>query len=439
MNDFPNFLRHSMQSIINDMSQNNKMFVVDPEKDFTRDRKLNFKDMINIILSMGGKSIYSELLDYTGYAVDTPTPSGFVQQRSKLLPYAFEYLFKSFTNTFTKLKTFNGYRMLAVDGSTLICAANPNEPDSYTKLNQYDKRYNELHLNALYDICNRLYLDCIVQANNKQNEYDALIRMTERSEIDGKVIIIADRGYESYNILEHLNRKGWNYVIRGKDINSKTGIPYGNREVVPNSDEFDVDVNKVLTKRSTNEIKAHPERYKWMPPHVRFDFMDKSSPFYSISFRMVRFKISEGQYETILTNLNRNEFPTEQIKKIYCLRWGIETSFRELKYALGLNSLHTKKSIYIAQEIFARLTMYNFCEMITLNVLIKKRDTKHKYQVNFTVAIYICIRFFRCRSNISPPDVEALIQKNVLPIRDGRSYTRNVRTGHPISFIYRIS
>lgn len=149
MNDFPNFLRHSMQSIIHDMSQNNKMFVVNPEKNFTRDRKLNFKDMINIILSMGGKSIYSELLDYTGYAVDTPTPSGFVQQRSKLLPYAFEYLFKRFTKTYMKLKTFNGYRMIAVDGSILISAANSNEPASYTKLNQYDKRYNELHLNAL--------------------------------------------------------------------------------------------------------------------------------------------------------------------------------------------------------------------------------------------------------------------------------------------------
>lgn len=427
-----------MQSIINDMAENTEIFVVDPVKDFTRNRKLNFEDMINIILSMGGKSIYCELLEYTGYAVDTPTPSGFVQQRNKLLPYAFEHLFKKFTDTYKNLKTFNGYRMLAVDGSTLISAANPDEP-SYTKLNQFDKRYNELHLNALYDLNNRLYLDCIVQTVNEQNENDALIRMAERSEVEDKVIVIADRGYESYNVLEHLSQKGWNYVIRGKDIYSKTGIAHGNAETFSNSSEFDVDVNKILTRRHTNEIKKHPEKYKWMPQNVRFDFMDKSSPYYPISFRMVRFELSDGKYETILTNLNRDEFPAELIKEIYSLRWGIETSFRELKHALGLTSLHTKKAIYITQEIFARLTMYNFCEMVTLNVVIQQHKTKYDYQVNFTVAICVCIRFFRCRSNISPPDVEALIQKNVLPIRDGRNYTRNVRTGHPVSFIYRIA
>jgi len=428
-----------MQSIIHDMSENNEQFVGDPKKDFTRNRKLNFEDMINIILSMGGKSIYCELLEYTGYSGDTPTPSGFVQQRNKLLPYAFEYLFKKFTDTYKNLRTFNGYRMLAVDGSTLISAANPDETASYTKLNQFDKRYNELHLNALYDLNNRLYLDCIVQTVNEQNEYDALVKMTQRSKIEDNVIVIADRGYESYNVIEHLSQKGWNYVIRGKDIYSKTGIAHGNSETFSSSSEFDVDVNKILTRRCTNEIKAHPEKYKWMPQNVRFDFMDKSNPYYQISFRIVRFEIAGGKYETILTNLNRNEFPAELIKEIYNLRWGIETSFRELKHALGLTSLHTKKSLYITQEIFARLTMYNFCEMLTLNVVIHQHKTKYDYQVNFTVAICICIRFFRCRSNISPPDVEALIQKNVLPIRNGRNYTRNVRSGHPVSFIYRIA
>ncbi|WP_369524777.1 transposase, partial [Thomasclavelia cocleata] len=28
---------------------------------------------------------------------------------------------------------------------------------------------------------------------------------------------------------------------------------------------------------------------------------------------------------------------------LYNKRWGIETSFREVKYALGLNALHSKK------------------------------------------------------------------------------------------------
>ena len=39
------------------------------------------------------------------------------------------------------------------------------------------------------------------------------------------------------------------------------------------------------------------------------------------------------------------------------MRWGIETSFRELKYAIGLCCLF-KKGEYIMQEIYARLILY---------------------------------------------------------------------------------
>ena len=47
---------------------------------------------------------------------------------------------------------------------------------------------------------------------------------------------------------------------------------------------------------------------------------------------------------------------------LYTKPWGIETSFRELKYAVGLVNFHAKKQEYIIQETFARLIMYNFAE-----------------------------------------------------------------------------
>ena len=121
------------------------------------------------------------------------------------------------------------------------------------------------------------------------------------------------------------------------------------------------------------------------------------------------------------------------------MRWGIETSFRELKYAIGLSSFHSKKVEYITQEIFARLIMYNFCEIITLHVIIKQKPTKYGYQVNFTVAIHICRYFFRCLDNVHPPDVEALIQKNVLPVRKGRTNPRKIRHKATVSFNYRVA
>lgn len=55
-----------------------------------------------------------------------------------------------------------------------------------------------------------------------------------------------------------------------------------------------------------------------------------------------------------MTNLDSGEFPPEESKKLYGMRWGIETSFRDLKYTVGLLHFHSKKVEYILQEIFGR-------------------------------------------------------------------------------------
>lgn len=112
-----------------------------------------------------------------------------------------------------------------------------------------------------------------------------------------------------------------------------------------------------------------------------------------MEFRALRFSISEDSYECIITNLPSDELNAEEIKKRYAMRWGIETSFRELKYAVGLTSFHSKKGEFITQEIWARLILYNFCEIITSHVVINKCTQKHIYQVNYTFAIHIC-RYF---------------------------------------------
>ena len=145
-----------------------------------------------------------------------------------------------------------------------------------------------------------------------------------------------------------------------------------------------------------------------------------------MEFRALRFPITEYSYESIITNLPSDEFNVEEIKKLYAMRWGIETSFRELKYAVGLTSFHSKKREYITQEIWARLILYNFCEIITAHVVIDKCTQKHVYQVNYTFAIHICRYFISKMAEKSPPDVEALINKEILPVRPGRHDPRKV-------------
>ena len=285
----------------------------------------------------------------------------------------------------------------------------------------------------MFDLENRIYTDALVQKSRQWNEHIALAEMVDRSRIKN-AILVADRGYEGYNNLAHLQEKGWKYLIRIKD--GQYGIACGLD--LPDTDEFDVSFDLQLTRRQTKEVlalcAADRNRYKLIPASVRFDYLQsknrKHDPitFYPLSFRIIRFRLAPSSFETVITNLNADTFPPAQIKLLYARRWGIETSFRQLKYTVGLVHFHAKK---------ADLTLYNFTELITLSVVIQKRNTKYSYSVNFSAAVHICRNFFL--GNVSPPHLEALLSRLLLPIRPGRSNPRNPIIRPSFSFLYRVA
>ena len=258
--------------------------------------------------------------------------------------------------------------------------------------------------------------------------------MIDRSKLEN-VILVADRGYENYNIFAHAIEKGWKFAIRIKDKNSN-GIASGLN--FPPNDEFDIDITQIFSRENTKTTKNAD--YKWMPVNQVFDYLPrKSDKTYELSFRIIRFPIGSNSYEIIITNLDRNIFDVKKIKEIYHLRWGIETSFRELKYAIGLTSFHARKPDFIKQEIYARLLLYNYCESITTHVIKQMKDNDKTKQVNFTIAIYICREYLRNKRNLSPPDVIDLIEKHVLPVRPGRKDPRKVKPQASVSFPYRVA
>ena len=71
---------------------------------------------------------------------------------------------------------------------------------------------NKLHLNAFYDVLNRIYTDVLVQTAADYNESRACATMIDRSKLE-HVILVADRGYENYNIFAHAIEKGWKFQL----------------------------------------------------------------------------------------------------------------------------------------------------------------------------------------------------------------------------------
>ena len=401
MNNYKS-LKRQLKFCIKTMNDSSSLFVVDSNKDFTRKRNHLFGSTLFNVLLLESGSLKDEMFKLFGYNLDTPTASSFVQARSKIRPDAFHSAIKDSKTTFYK-------------------ANNSNKP------------FLAYHLNTSYDLLECTYDDIVLQGNAVMNENGAFNEIVDR--YDGpKAIFIADRGYESINSFVKVGMKNNKYLIRVKDIHSRTSVL---RSFGPFPDaEFDMHIRRTLTTKQTNEIKAHPEIYKFVPKNQRFDFFD-GSPYFDFECRVVRFKISDDTYESVVTNLDESEFNIQDIKELYHLRWEIETSYRELKYHLDLNTLHSKKRMFIEQEIYAKLVLYNFCSRVSNNIKIKEKDRKYEYQLNYVRAFHIIRNYLKEKGGKNPPDIESLIAKEILPIRPNCQNERKVKAKSPVSFNYR--
>ena len=153
----------------------------------------------------------------------------------------------------------------------MTIATNQKDPETFWERNQHGSIVNKLHQNAFYDVLNRIYTDVLVQTAADYNESRACATMIDRSKLEN-VILVADRGYENYNIFAHAIEKGWKFAIRVKDKNSN-GIASGLN--LPPNDEFDIDITQIFSRINTKTTKNAD--YKWMPVNQVFDYLQRKS------------------------------------------------------------------------------------------------------------------------------------------------------------------
>lgn len=87
-------------TILNDMAKNRDSYVKNPEKDFTRKRKLSFQDTINTIVTYDAGSIGRCIKRYIPKVEKTPTTSAFLQQQKKLKSFISKLFFTDLMTRF---------------------------------------------------------------------------------------------------------------------------------------------------------------------------------------------------------------------------------------------------------------------------------------------------------------------------------------------------
>ena len=365
----PEKIKQILLSEIEKMNQHREDFCRHPGIDFTRDRKIPFDTLLHFQISMESGSVNHELLKYFNFDAGTPSLSAFYQQRSKLSDDVFQKLFYSFNSCFEPKELLKGrYQLLACDGSGFTFTRNPKDTESYyDPSGRSQKGYNQMYLIPLYDLLNKVYTDAVIQPMRKRNEFAALYELIDRhTPCSGTVpVFIADRGFHAYNVFAHAIENRAFFVIRATDEKTKRLLGAD----LPKEEIFDFRVTRYLTRSLSKKKYLHPEladRYRYICKEVAFDYLPAQGyGEYEISLRVLRFPIGNGTYENIITNLPPNEFPAEEIKEIYRLRWGIETSFCTLKHTIAAVNFHSKSRQMITHEIWARLILFNFCSYLT--------------------------------------------------------------------------
>ena len=402
-------------------------------KDFSRKSALSRETVIRLLIGAEGGSL-DKIIETAGIKV---TASAVSQRRAQISPDTFRAVFDNFNAWCEDDDLFRDYRLLAVDGTAINLPRNPNAP-SFVCHDGIPGGVNQLHATPLYDILARTYADVVIQPEPKKDEIGALVEMLQRNDFEEKTLIIADRGFESYNLIAHcMAKENTDFLIRVKQSRSAM------REVakLPMM-EVDCNVGFTITTSQTKEDKEKGHVFIQVPKKSkagskthrgRWDF---PSP-YSMRFRICRFMLDNGEFETVATSLPPS-FTLDDIRELYHLRWGIETSFRDLKYTLGLVNLHGKSDDFAMQEIYASLTAFNFasrvCKAIVLN---QPKDGIYAYKVNFKSAVAKCKKYIR--SEIDEKKLVEDIARYTVPIRPGRQDQRNLRVKGFPGFAYRVN
>lgn len=438
----PNISSYSPQDVENILEQciqlvtsNIACYSRDAVSDFTRKRKLPPEILIRFIMQMQAKGTKSELCDFFHDHSDMPSDSAFCQQRGKISPAVFQRIMYLFNHSFRNYLKLKGYHIMACDGSDVNIPFDPNDKETFCQHGS-NKPYSQFHVNALYDCLNDMYWDAVIDCASKTRECDALKEMILKHNYPEQSIIVADRGYEKYDLIACCIETGQKFIFRVKDKDSRGSI-LANHELP--DDEFDIRIKKVLTRKQTNEVKENPGTYHFLSNRTEFSYLDDEHEYYELELRVVRFKITEDTYECLITNLEEDEFTLQDLKEIYHLRWSEETSFRGLKYTVGMLYFHSKKRDFLKQEIYASLLLYNVSTTIIRNIEIKEKAGKRKYEMKINYAAALTnIRLF-LKKLLTVQILIERIKKFLVPVRPERCYERKVKPQSAKSLINRVS
>lgn len=380
------------------------------QKDFTRDRKMTFSNLIYFMISTIKHSLQKELTGFMDKIrkKETITKSAFCQQRMKLKPEAFVELNDELVKEFytdNEIKTLSDFRLISIDGSSIELPFSREIIDEYGVNNEHNM-IPVAKIATVYDLLNNIILGGQI-APSGASEYNLAINLIKY--LKENDLVLLDRGYVAYWLFYLLTTKKIDFLIRIPKEFSDDVCSFWNSE-----DESEIFYVNELPKRSSLRIKEFGMQFR---------------PF---SFRLVKFKLKNGETEVIATSLiDEKKYSVQFFKETYFLRWGIEENYKHLKNHHEIGNFTGYSSIVIKQDFYANLFIANLQAIILRDAQFElEKETqhrKHEYKINKNLSLGFMkdkIVDILMNKNDSYEELKKLFLIEPVPIRNGRSFER---------------
>lgn len=276
---------------------------------------------------------------------------GYLQQRKRLNPEIFSYLNRRYLMDFyhsEEPKLWKGYLLAAVDGSK---AEVPNSKENRETFgnsgNQHSKTGQVRALvSGIYDILNHFYLDIEIE-HISVSEIELAkrnLKHLRELEIRQPVLAVFDRGYPSIEFIDFLEMEGIHYLIRlsSNDYKAERG-------------RMQSEDGKVILKHSSARLQKirqkHPERYERMKRKGE------------TTVRVSKSTLPSGNELVLMTNLP-DTIAAEELADLYYQRWEIEKKYHTLKNKMKFESVTGKASVYVYQDFWSQVLVYNMIQDI---------------------------------------------------------------------------
>lgn len=394
-----------------------RSFFTRKQTDFSRNRELPMDTVILMILNFFKRSSDIEIQEFFHFVKHKqgPSTSAFCQQRQKLNPEFFlfwnQLLVEQFHECYGKeVKGWKGFTVIAGDGSTTSLPPHHCVIDYYGTQSNRNSKIPMAQLMQLYDVLNHIILWGGIYPSGTP---ETLILAANRHRIPQDSILVLDRGFPGFALMYLLltQSPSVHFVIRCKtDFNKKV------KDFVRN-------------KKNTMTVKFQATyKAKKFLEELGYSISNKEE----IKVRMVKFCLSSGQTEVLLTNLyDRNLYSVEDFKALYGLRWGIETCYDKEKNKMQLEQFSGYTLISIEQDYYACLFALNVQALIakqcssSLDQISARRKYTYKVNTNLSLAAMkhcIVLLFDAQQLPAVLAYLQAQFERNVVPVRPGRHY-----------------